>query len=88
MCGAQRGAVIGMCLFEGWAGTPEEAVTLLEAGEIALEANHHHATVGPMAGTITASLPVWVVENKAFGNRAYCRPAESFQQFGDYHFKI
>ena len=32
---------------------------------------HHHATVGPMAGVVTASMPVWILENAAFGNRAY-----------------
>ncbi len=37
-----------------------------------------------MAGTITPHMWVWVVENKAFGNRAFCRQVESFQQFGDY----
>lgn len=37
-----------------------------------------------MAGTISPSLPVWVVENKAFGNRANCRQVEGNQQFGDY----
>jgi hypothetical protein len=37
-----------------------------------------------MAGTISPSAPVWVVENKAFGNRAYCRQVEGNQQFGDY----
>ena len=37
-----------------------------------------------MAGTITRSLPVWVVENTGFGNRACCRPAEERQQFGDF----
>lgn len=84
MCGAQRGAAIGMCLFEGWAETPHEAESLLSRGEIALEPNHPHATVGPMAGTITRNMWVWVVENKAFGNRAFCRQVESFQQFGDY----
>ncbi len=57
---------------------------MLAAGEIALEPNHHHAAVGPMAGTITRNMWVWVVENKAFGNRAFCRQVESFQQFGDY----
>ena len=46
MCGAQRGAAIGMCLFEGWANDPAEAERLLNSGEIALEPNHHHATVG------------------------------------------
>ena len=84
MCGAQRGAAIGMCLFEGWANDPAEAERMLASGEIAFEPNHHHATVGPMAGTVTNTMWVWVVENKAFGNRAFCRQVESFQQFGDY----
>lgn len=84
MCGAQRGAIIGMVLFEGWASTVEEATALLENGEVRLEPNHHHQAVGPMAGTISPSLPVWVVENRAFGNRAFCRQVEANQQFGDY----
>lgn len=84
MCGAQQGAIIGMVLYEGWASTPEEARALLDRGEICLEPNHHHQTVGPMAGTISPSAPVWVVENRAFGNRAFCRQVEGNQQFGDY----
>ncbi|HVO37432.1 MAG TPA: DUF1116 domain-containing protein [Spirochaetia bacterium] len=84
MCGAQRGAAIGMCLFEGWARDGAEAQKMIEAGEITLEPNHHHAAVGPMAGTITSTMWVWVVENRAFGNRACCRQVESFQQFGDF----
>ncbi|MGA2082662.1 MAG: DUF1116 domain-containing protein [Holophaga sp.] len=84
MCGAQRGACIGMCLFEGWASDPGEAERLLASGAIALEPNHHHGAVGPMAGTITSNMWVWVVENKTFGNRACCRQVESFQQFGDH----
>jgi hypothetical protein len=83
MCGAQKGAIMGMVLYEGWAGTLEEARSLLEQGAIRLEPNHHHQTVGPMAGTISPSAPVWVVENKAFGNRAFCRQVEGNQQFGD-----
>jgi len=84
MCGAQRGAIVGMLLYEGWAKTPEEAQSMLEKGTIRLEPNHHHQSVGPMAGTISPSLPVFVVENKAFGNQAYCRNVEGRQQFGDY----
>jgi hypothetical protein len=84
MCGAQKGSIIGSVLYEGWAETAEEAKALLEKGEIRLEPNHHHQTVGPMAGTISISAPVWVVENKAFGNRAFCRQVEANQQFGDY----
>jgi hypothetical protein len=84
MCGAQRGAAIGMCLFEGWASDAAQAERMLASGEVALEPNHHHRSVGPMAGTITSNMWVWVVENKAFGNRAHCRQVESLQQFGDY----
>ena len=62
-----------------------QAVNILEKGEIKLEPNHHHNAVGPMAGTISISAPVWVVENKAFGNLAYCRQVEGKQQFGNYH---
>ena len=73
-----------MCLFEGWAQDPGQAERMLAAGEIALEPNHHHCTVGPMAGTTTRNMWVWVVENRVFGNRAFCRQVESFQQFGDH----
>lgn len=84
MCGAQRGAIIGQIIYEGWATNIEQATALLEKGGVHLEPNHHHQTVGPMAGTISPSAPVWVVENRYFGNRAYCRQVEGNQQFGDY----
>jgi len=84
MCGAQKGAMIGAALFEGWAENPEDATRLLESGAVSFEPNHHHQAVGPMAGTISQSMPVWVVENQAFGNRAFCRQVEGRQQFGDY----
>jgi len=84
MCGAQQGACIGMVLFEGWADSKDEAEQLLSQGKIRLEPNHHHQAVGPMAGTITSSMWVFVVENRAFGNRAFCRQVEGRQQFGDF----
>jgi len=84
MCGAQKGAAIGMLLFEGWAKSREEAIKLMEDGAIAFEPNHAHQTVGPMAGSITQSMWVFVVENKTFGNLAFCRQVEGRQQFGDY----
>lgn len=82
--GAQKGAAIGMALFEGWAKDATEAITLFERGDIRLEPNHHHDSVGPMAGTITKSLPVFVVEDRKSGKIAYSRQAEGRQQFGDY----
>jgi hypothetical protein len=84
MCGAQQGAIIGMVLYEGWAASPEDARAMLERGEIRLEPNHHHGSVGPMAGTISPSAPVWVVENRTYGNRGFCRQVEGRQQFGEF----
>jgi len=84
MCGAQQGAVMGQVLYEGWADTPDEARALVESGGVRLEPNHHHNSVGPMAGTISPSAPVWVVENTTFGNRAYSRQVEPRVQFGEF----
>ena len=84
MCGAQRGSVIGMLIFEGWAKDWDGGVREIESGRIRLEPNHHHDAVGPMAGTTSPNMWVWVVENRASGNRAYCRQIEPNQQFGDY----
>jgi uncharacterized protein DUF1116 len=71
MCGPMRGAIIGAALFEGWASTPEDAERLAVRGEIDFDACHHHGAVGPMAGVVSPSMPVVVVENKAGGNRAF-----------------
>jgi hypothetical protein len=72
MCGPLRGAVIGGIIYEGLAATPAEAEALAASGKIRFDPCHHHDAVGPMAGVMTSSMPVWIVENKAFGNRAYC----------------
>lgn len=72
MSGPLRGAVIGGLIYEGLASTPEEAMELASSGKIEFDPCHHHDAVGPMAGVVTASMPVWVVENLAYGNKAYC----------------
>jgi hypothetical protein len=72
MCGPQQGAITGAILYEGWADSLETAEKLAASGNIALEPCHQHGAVGPMAGIISPSMPVWVVENADRGNRAYC----------------
>ncbi len=72
MCGPMKGAVAGASVFEGWAGDLAEADELAASGEIAFQPNHHFNAVGPMTGVTTPSMAVWVVENRAFGNRAFC----------------
>lgn len=72
MCGPMRGAVTGIAVFEGWAPDLETAATLAESGEFSFHPNHKFDAVGPMTGLTTPSQPVLVVENRTFGNRAYC----------------
>ena len=71
MCGPMQGAIIGAILYEGWAASPEDAVKLAGSGKITYAPCHHHGAVGPMAGVISPSMPVWIVENADGGNRAY-----------------
>ena len=71
MSGPVRGAVIGALLYERRAGTESEAVALVESGRIRFDPCHHHAAVGPMAGIVSGSMPVCIVENRKGGNRAY-----------------
>lgn len=72
MSGPLKGAVIGGLIYEGLAKNEEEAVKLVESGEIEFDPWHHHDGVGPMAGVATASMPVFIVENTTFGVKAYC----------------
>ena len=72
MCGPVQGAITGAILYEGWADDLDAATELASSGQVALEPCHHHGAVGPMAGIISPSMPLWVVENADAGNRAYC----------------
>ncbi|RAY13018.1 hypothetical protein DPM19_21155 [Actinomadura craniellae] len=70
--GPMRGALIGAMLLEGLAGTPEEAERALAAGAAHLSPCHHHGTVGPMAGVVSPSMWMFVVEDARHGGTAYC----------------
>ena len=72
MSGPLRGAIVGAILYEGLAATPEEAERRAASGELEFAPCHEHGAVGPMAGVVSASMPVWVVENEVHGNRAHC----------------
>jgi hypothetical protein len=63
-----RGGMIGAALFEGLARTPEEAVAKAEAGQIEFGAAQDLGAMAGGVGSITASLPVLVVEDRANGN--------------------
>ena len=71
MCGPVQGAIIGAILYEGWARDADGAEAMAAGGEIAFAPCHHHGAVGPMAGVISPSMPVWIVADREHGNRAY-----------------
>ena len=72
MCGPLRGAVCGALVFEGWARDLAAAEKLAASGGVRFAPNHHFGAVGPMTGITTRSMPLLVVDNRAFGNRAMC----------------
>ena len=69
--GPIRGGVMAACMYEGWADTPEEAEKLAAGGAITFDPCHHHHAVGPMAGIVSPSMPVFVLENRTAGNTSY-----------------
>ena len=71
--GPLRGALMGGAALEGLVDDPEDAVALFEAGTaVSLEPCHHRSTVGPMAGVVTPSMWLWVLEDAATGRRTFC----------------
>lgn len=76
MCGPTRGAIMGALIYEGLAQDEKEAARLAGSGEIEFSPCHHHHSVGPMAGVVSARMPVFILENRTFGNRAYCTQNE------------
>jgi len=72
MCGPMQGGVIGALLYEGWAKTPAAARKLAASGKIEFSPCHEHQAVGPMAGIVSPSMPVFLVQNATAGNLAFC----------------
>src|SRR4051794_24498502 len=72
MCPPMRAALGSALWLEGVAATPAEAIQLVEDGQIPLTTNHDAGGVGPMAGVVNPSMPVWVARDEATGKVAWC----------------
>jgi Protein of unknown function (DUF1116) len=70
--GPLRGALMGAAVFEGTAGDPDRAAQMGAQGLLSLEPCHHRGAVGPMAGVVSPSMWVFVLEDPATGRRSYC----------------
>ena len=78
MAGTQRGAVIGAIVLEGLASSHEEAEALAARGDVELAAAHDRDSTGPGTGAISASMAMFVIENRTHGNRSTC-PLQDIQ---------
>ena len=71
--GPLRGGLMAGAALEGLVETPEDAVALFESGTgVELEPCHHRGTVGPMAGVVTPSMWMFVLEDLQTGARTHC----------------
>jgi Protein of unknown function (DUF1116) len=70
--GPLRGALMGAAVLEGLAADPDAAAAAGEHGDFALGPCHARDAVGPMAGVISPSMWVFVLEDPATGRRTYC----------------
>ncbi len=82
MCQPMRSGIVGAILYEGLAADVEAAQALAASGRLTLAPCHQYAAVGGMTGITSASMPVHIVRNDAFGNLAYCVPHEGASPSG------
>ncbi|MBS3976827.1 MAG: DUF1116 domain-containing protein [Syntrophomonadaceae bacterium] len=78
MSGPLRGAITGGLIYEKMARTTEEAVELAASGEIEFAPCHHYNAVGPMAGVITPTQMVFIIEDKEYGGCTYSNMNEGY----------
>ena len=71
VCDPLRRSMRAATVAEGWAETVEDADRMLCAGQVALEPAYQHDTVVPMASSIGPSAPVFAVDNRDGGTRAF-----------------
>ena len=71
--GPLRGALMGAAALEGLVDDPEDAAALFESGgSVSLEPCHSRSSVGPMAGLVSPSMWMFVLEDPATGRRTHC----------------
>lgn len=70
--GGQRKAIVYAAIYEGLARDVSDAEHLLDSGAIKVSSTQQHGCIGSVAGIYTASMPVFVVEDKVHGGQAFC----------------
>jgi hypothetical protein len=70
-CATMQAAILCAVRYEGWAQDDTAALDRVAKSEIGVGPCHHRGAAGPMTGLVTPSMPVFVVENRRHGNRAF-----------------
>ncbi len=76
VCSPMKGGILGAVVYEKLAKDFKEAESLIRSGEVVFSPCHHHNAIGTMAGITSASMPVFVVEDKVNGNTIYANIRE------------
>ncbi len=76
VCSPMKGGILGAVVYEKLAKDFKEAEHLIKSGEVVFSPCHHHNVIGTMAGITSASMPVFVVEDKVNGNTVYANIRE------------
>lgn len=71
VCDPLRRSMRAATVAEGWAESVEQADRLLAGGEVRLEPSYRYDTVMPMASSMGPSAPVFAVDNRDGGVRAF-----------------
>jgi hypothetical protein len=82
MCDTQKNGILGGVIHEKLAKTREEALALVEKGEVEIFAANDFGTVGPGAGIVTPSMPVNICRDLQTGKEGYCIPFEGRDGLG------
>jgi hypothetical protein len=72
MTPAMQAAIDGALVFEGRASDLAAARELAASGRLSFAPAHDHRATGAMAGIVTASMPVFVIEDEKTRERAFC----------------
>jgi hypothetical protein len=89
LSGPVRGALLGAIVYEGMADSVEAAESI--APTVSLAPCHSRHAVGPMAGLVSPSMPVFVMHDDVFGVTAYCTMNEGLGKvlrFGAYSSEV
>lgn len=76
MCGPVKAAIAGALMLEGLAGSAEEAFKVAASGSVTFRPCHEVGAVGPMAGVISSSMPVFVVRDEKRGTYSFSNLSE------------